>query len=168
MNRAALIRNMLGAFLILLSTATTGCSAETETDRTQRRGGDTNLRETSSPPTDEPAAAAEDDAPGILELSKTTYIVEDTATAASLHLYVRNTTDTLSIIDRVDPSCGCIMATVQRRNARPGDSAEIYIGLMPEQMSTTQPYTVDVYMSSDPTRPLRLTIWKRHAYENRE
>ena len=140
----------------------------TETDRTRTERGDTNVGATTPSPTEQPGRPVGSNVPGTLELSQTTFIVEDTATAASLHLFVRNLTDTLSIIDRVDPSCGCIMATVQRRNARPGDSAEIYIGLMPEQMSTTQPYTVDVYMSSHPNKPYRLTIWKREAYENRE
>ena len=167
-DRPAAARHVPAILLILLTAATPGCSAETEADRTGGNRSDTIVRETASPPTEKPRISGADEIPGTLELSRTTYIVEDTATAASLHLYVRNRTDTMSIIDRVDPSCGCIMATVQRRNARPGDSAEIYIGLMPEQMSRTQPYTVDVYMSSDPTRPLRLTIWKREAYENRE
>lgn len=167
-HRAAARRHIFIVILTVLTAATPGCSAETEADRTHARISDTSARETPSTPTTKPEAPERTDGSGTLELSQTTFIVEDTATAASLHLYVRNTTDTMSIIDRVDPSCGCIMATVQRRNARPGDSAEIYIGLMPEQMSITQPYTVDVYMTSNPTTPLRLTIWKRQAYENRE
>lgn len=103
----------------------------------------------------------------LISLSRDEYIVEDTATSAALRLHVRNRSDRLALIDRVEPSCGCIMTTVQRRNARPGDSAEIYIGLMVDQMSRRQPYTVDVYMTTAPERPLRLTIWRREAYDHR-
>lgn len=152
-------------FAVLAAQACTAESAREAAD-TVRDGNNDETRETrilgadTAPPTVP--------VPGAITLSETTYIVEDTATSAALRLYISNTTDSVSVIDRVDPSCGCIMTTVQRRYARPGDSAEIYIGLIPEQMSTTQPYTVDVYMTHAPTQPLRLTIWKRGAWESRD
>jgi hypothetical protein len=158
----------LAALLLIQLIVTPGCSAETETDGARIVRSDTNERESPSLRRDEASDIETDTVREALELSQTTYIVEDTATGASLHLYVRNRSDRTSIIDRVDPSCGCIMATVQRRFARPGDSAHVYIGMMPDQMSLTQPYTVDVYMSSAPSKPLRLTIWRREAYDNRE
>ena len=103
---------------------------------------------------------------GDIRLSTYEYIVEPEVESAAFRLYVINETTTLSMIDNVDPSCGCILTTVQRRQAKPGDSAEIYVALMPEQMSRTQPYTVDVTMTSDPSVPLRMKIWHREAYNH--
>lgn len=101
---------------------------------------------------------------GTLTLSHTTFIVEEGTSSADLRLYLRNGTEIEEVIDRVDPSCGCILTTIQSTIARPGDSAKIYVALLTEQMSRTQPYTVDVYLVSRPKAPLRLTIWHRSAY----
>ena len=105
------------------------------------------------------------DGGGVIRLSTHEFIVEPDAESAAFRLYVINETATTSTIDNVDPSCGCILTTVQRRRARPGDSAEIYVALLTEQMSRTQPYTVDVTMTTDPKVPLRMKIWHREAYD---
>lgn len=88
------------------------------------------------------------------------YLVSDTSESVSFRLYVQNTTDSLVVIEHVEPSCGCILATVQKSFARPGHDAEIYIGLMTKQMNDWQPFTVDVYTSVNKEKPLRLYIRK--------
>lgn len=89
------------------------------------------------------------------------YWVADTAESVSFRLHVRNNTDSLVILDRVEPSCGCILTTVQKSLARKGKDAEVYIALMTSRMNDVQPYTVDVYTSANPNTPLRLYICKK-------
>lgn len=94
------------------------------------------------------------------------YWVVDTAESISFRLHVQNSSDSLVIIDRVEPSCGCILTTVQKSFARKGKDGEIYVALMTGRMSDIQPYTVDVYTSADPDRPLRMFIRKKSAADN--
>ena len=89
------------------------------------------------------------------------YWVADTAESVSFRLHVRNQADSMIVLDRVEPSCGCIMTTIQKSYARKGKDAEIYIGLMTNRMSETQPYTVDVYTNVNPDTPMRLYIRKK-------
>ena len=96
-----------------------------------------------------------------LSLSFNRYEVVDTSEYITFRLHVRNSSDSLAIIDRVEPSCGCILATVQRSFIRKEKDAEIYIGLSTERMSETQPYTVDVYTTMNPESPMRLYIQKK-------
>jgi hypothetical protein len=95
-----------------------------------------------------------------LSLNMTSYVVPDTVQYHSFRLYVKNAIDTAAIIDRVEPSCGCILTTVQKSLVLPDHDGEIYIALTVDRMSNTQPYTVDVYTNQNPTSPLRLWIWK--------
>ncbi len=94
------------------------------------------------------------------------YLVSDTSESVSFRLYVQNTADSLVVVERVEPSCGCILATVQKSFARPGHDAEIYIGLMTKQMNDWQPFTVDVYTSVNKEKPLRLYIRKEVTEPN--
>ena len=96
-----------------------------------------------------------------VSLSIYEYEVVDTSEYATFRLYVRNSTDSLVVLDRVEPSCGCIMTTVQNRFARKEKDAEIYVGLSTDRMSDTQPFTIDVYTSANPESPMRLYIRKK-------
>ena len=96
-----------------------------------------------------------------LSLSFNTYEVVDTSEYITFRLHVRNSSDSLGIIDRVEPSCGCILATIQRSFIRKEKDGEIYIGLSTKRMSDTQPYTVDVYTTMNPDSPMRLYIRKK-------
>lgn len=86
--------------------------------------------------------------------------IPDTSEHASFRFHVRNSSDSLAVIDRVEPSCGCIMATVQKSFVVKGREGEIYVGLVVSRMSDIQPYTIDVYTTLNPDKPLRLTIQK--------
>ncbi|MCB0710788.1 MAG: DUF1573 domain-containing protein [Ignavibacteriae bacterium] len=102
-----------------------------------------------------------------VSLSTYEYEVVDTSEFNTFRLYVRNSTDSLVVLDRVEPSCGCILATIQKSYARKEKDAEIYIGFSTKRMSDTQPYTVDVYTSMNPDSPMRLYIRKKKA-DNRD
>lgn len=86
--------------------------------------------------------------------------IPDTSEHASFRFHVRNSSDSLAVIDRVEPSCGCIMATVQKSFVVKGREGEIYVGLVVSRMSDIQPYTIDVYTTLNPDKPLRMTIRK--------
>lgn len=101
-----------------------------------------------------------------ITLSTYEYLVNDTAESVSFRLYVRNNLDSLVVIERVDPSCGCILATVQKSFVHKGHDGEIYIGLMVDRMNDYQPFTVDVYTSANRTVPLRLYIRKASGHTN--
>lgn len=89
------------------------------------------------------------------------YWVTDTSESVSFRLHIQNSSDSVVFLDHVEPSCGCIMTTIQKSLARKGKDAEVYIGLMTSRMSEIQPYTVDVYTSANPDVPLRLYIRKK-------
>ena len=99
-----------------------------------------------------------------ITLSTYEYIVGDTSESVSFRLYVRNTSDSLVVIDRVEPSCGCILATIQKSYARKDHDGEIYIAFMTSRMNDWQPFTVDVYTSINSKEPLRLYI-RKHKQE---
>lgn len=116
-------------------------------------------------PKDTMQSAISDSTPRV-SLDIEEYWVVDTAESISFRLHVQNSSDSLVIIDRVEPSCGCILTTVQKSFARKGKDGEIYVALMTGRMSDIQPYTVDVYTSADPDRPLRMFIRKKSAADN--
>ncbi len=108
----------------------------------------------------EPTAAPEPDT-GTIGLSTHLFEVDPESSSADLRLQVWSTLRDEPMIDRVDPSCGCILTTVQRRKVTKEKGAEIYVAVLTPEMSDDRPYTVDVYTTADPDSPLRLTIWKR-------
>lgn len=91
-------------------------------------------------------------------LSITEFIVSDTAKYESFRLKVFNESDSLAVIERAQPSCGCVLVTVQRNIARKGEPGDIYIAVTSEKVPPLQPITVDVYTSLNRSTPLRLTI----------
>ena len=148
--------------LLLTACGSTNRSDEEQVTRGPTQGG--KMVDSAAGKTELADTSERVDGDGSLSLSQTTFIIEEGANSAELRLYLRNSTEVAEVIDHVDPSCGCILTTVQSTIARPGDSAMIYVALLTEQMSRTQPYTVDVYLVSRPASPLRLTIWHRSAY----
>lgn len=101
--------------------------------------------------------------PGV-RLDINDYIVPDTTTPYhSLRLHVANHTDSLVVIERVEPSCGCILATVQRSLIKAGGEGEIYVAVTTARLDNEQPAAVDVFTSVNRDVPLRLNIWKTEA-----
>lgn len=103
-----------------------------------------------------------------VSLSTYHYEVIDTAEYVSFRLYVRNTSDSLVVLDRVEPSCVCILTTIQNRFARKEKAAEIYVAFATERIDEVRPYIVDVYTSANPESPMRLSILKKKSEETKE
>jgi hypothetical protein len=91
-------------------------------------------------------------------LNITEYIVSDTAKYESFHLKVLNNSDTALVIERAQPSCGCILVTVQHSIARKEAPGDIYVAVTSAKVPPLQPITVDVYTSMNPSTPMRLYI----------
>lgn len=98
---------------------------------------------------------------GTLRLGTTLFEVDPSLESADLRLKILSTREGEERITGVDPSCGCILATVQRSRITSEKGGEVYVAVLTEQMSDDQPYTVDVLTTANPESPLRLTIWKR-------
>jgi hypothetical protein len=95
---------------------------------------------------------------GPVRLDRTEYIVGDTARYESFRLLLLNPSDSLVVIDRVETSCGCILATLQNRFATRTTPGNVYVAVTVDQLSREQPVTVDVYTTSRPGAPYRLYI----------
>jgi|GEM_PF-2568467 len=93
-------------------------------------------------------------------LSVSEYIVGDTAKYESFHLKVINDDDSLTVIEGIQPSCGCVLATVQRSLATARQPGDIYIAVNTERMDTLQPVVIDVYTNRNREHPLQLSIRK--------
>jgi hypothetical protein len=86
--------------------------------------------------------------------------VSDTSEFADFRVQLLNPADSAVYIQQIKPSCGCVLATVQRTRATREKSAEIYVAVVTERMSNDQPVVIDVYTSQAPEVPLRLWIRK--------
>ena len=95
---------------------------------------------------------------GSVRLDRTEYITGDTARYESFRLHVLNPSDSLVVIDRVETSCGCILATLQNRFMTRTVPGDIYVAVTVDKLDREQPVTVDVYTSATGTAPLRLYI----------
>ncbi|MBS1913131.1 MAG: DUF1573 domain-containing protein [Bacteroidetes bacterium] len=93
-------------------------------------------------------------------LSITDYVVSDTSKYESFRLKVINESDSIVVITRAQPSCGCILVTVQRTLCLRNEPGDIYVAVTSNKISALQPITVDVYTNRNPDAPLRLTIRK--------
>jgi len=91
-------------------------------------------------------------------LSVSEYIVSDTTKYESFHLKVLNRSDTAVVIERAQPSCGCVLVTVQRNIARKNEPGDIYVAVTSAKVPPLQPITVDIYTNMNRTTPLRLFI----------
>ncbi|MEP7217527.1 MAG: DUF1573 domain-containing protein [Bacteroidota bacterium] len=98
-------------------------------------------------------------------LNITEYFVGDTAKYESFHLKVVNDGDSLVVIESVQPSCGCILTTLQRSNAVKGHDGDIYVAVTTSRIDTLQPIIVDVYTNRNRKEPLQLFIRKRSSSE---
>lgn len=101
-------------------------------------------------------------------LSVTELWVPDSVPHESIRLKVINDSDSLIIIEKVHPSCGCVLATVQRNHATKDKPGDIYVAVMTERLSPDQPTAVDVFTNRNPTVPLRLNIYRGTKPEVKE
>ncbi|MDB5034242.1 MAG: hypothetical protein JWQ98_1483 [Chlorobi bacterium] len=102
-----------------------------------------------------------------LRLNITEYFVGDTAKYESFHLKVINDGDSLAVIESVQPSCGCILTTLQRGTVTRGHDGDIYVAITTARIDTLQPIIVDVYTNQNRKEPLRLFIRKRSPTEKK-
>jgi hypothetical protein len=93
-----------------------------------------------------------------VRLDRTEYIAGDTARYESFRLHLLNPTDSLVVIDCVETSCGCILATLQNRFATREHPGDVYVALTVAKLDSLQPVTVDVYTNATGAKPLRLYI----------
>lgn len=95
-----------------------------------------------------------------LRLNITEYVVSDTAKYESFRLKVINESDSIVYIEQAQPSCGCVLVTVQRALATKDQPGDIYVAVTVEKMSVDQPITIDVHTNRNRSTPLRLYIRK--------
>jgi hypothetical protein len=95
---------------------------------------------------------------GGVRLDRTEYLTGDTARYESFRLHLLNPTDSLVVIDRIETSCGCILATLQNRFATRDTPGDVYVALTVDKLDRDQPVTVDVYTNATGPGPLRLYI----------
>jgi len=98
--------------------------------------------------------------PGVY-LEETEHWVTDSTRYQAFRVNLINTGDSAVYIDRVHPSCGCVLASVQRNRATKEKPGEIYVAVTTAEMDTLQPITVDVFTRNTPDAPLRLYIRKK-------
>ena len=95
-------------------------------------------------------------------LSPTPYITKDTSHYVSYRLHINTSGDSSLTIQRIQPSCGCILASVQRSIATKEHPGEIYVAIDTEKLDSLQPVTIDI--ETIPPKPeLRAYIFKYHA-----
>ena len=97
---------------------------------------------------------------GEVRLDRTEYVTGDTARYESFRLLLLNPSDSLVVIERVETSCGCILATLQNRFATRATPGNVYVAVTVGALDRLQPVTVDVYTSATGSRPLRLSIFR--------
>src|SRR5687768_319951 len=100
---------------------------------------------------------------GDVRLDRTEYVTGDTARYESFRLHLLNPTDSLVAIDRVETSCGCVLATLQNRFATRTRPGNVYVAVTVDKLDAEQPVTVDVYTTAHGTTPLRLSILRGPA-----
>jgi hypothetical protein len=89
--------------------------------------------------------------------------VPDTSKYESYRVKVVNPTDSQVVIESATPSCGCILATIQRSRCTAEDPGDIYVAVTVARMDDLQPMTIDVVTNRTRKTPLRLTLWKKHV-----
>jgi hypothetical protein len=95
-------------------------------------------------------------------LSPTPYITKDTSHYVSYRLHIYTSGDSSLTIHRIQPSCGCILASVQRSIATKDHPGEIYVAINTEKLDSLQPVTIDI--ETIPPKPeLRAFIFKYNA-----
>ena len=93
-----------------------------------------------------------------VRLDRTEYVTGDTARYESFRLLVLNPTDSLVVIDRVETSCGCVLATLQNRFATRETPGNVYVAVTVDKLDLLQPVNIDVYTNATGSAPLRLAI----------
>lgn len=93
-------------------------------------------------------------------LNMTEYWSSDTAKYESFRLKVLNNSDSLVVIERVHPSCGCVLASIQRTRSTKDTAADIYVAVTVDRLSPDQPTAIDVFTNRNREVPMRLNIYK--------
>jgi hypothetical protein len=88
------------------------------------------------------------------------YVVGDTAKYESFHVKLINDDDSLTVIESIQPSCGCVLATVQRTVATKKKPGDIYVAVNTERMDTLQPVVIEVVTNRNRNHPLEISIRK--------
>lgn len=99
--------------------------------------------------------------PAIIRLEPESLIITDTARYVSLHVRLINETDSAITIEKLHPSCGCVLANVQRSKATKEQPGDIYVSVSTERMDTLQPVVIDVFTNHSTVSHLKLSLLKQ-------
>jgi len=96
-----------------------------------------------------------------IRLEPESVIIADTTRYASLHVRLINETDSAVFIERLHPSCGCVLASVQRNKATKEHPGDIYVSVSLEKMDTLQPVVIDVFTNNPAIPHLKFNLLKQ-------
>jgi hypothetical protein len=88
-----------------------------------------------------------------------TYVTLDTSEYVSYRLYVKSS-DTNLTIQSLAPSCGCVLASVQRSKVTADRPAEVYVAINTKELDSLQPVTIDIHTVPKSNPPLKAFIYK--------
>lgn len=91
-------------------------------------------------------------------LSQTEFIVSDTAKYESLKLYLHNFDTTDIVVNKLDVSCSCVLATLQRNVATSSSPAYIYVAVSSYKIKKEDLYSVTLVCNNG--RKYKLEIRK--------
>lgn len=100
--------------------------------------------------------------PAAIRLEPESVIVTDTARYVSLHVQLINDTDSAVFIKNLHPSCGCVLANVQRSKATKEHPGDIYVSVSTERMDTLQPVVIDVFTNHSTVPHLKISLLKQN------
>lgn len=86
------------------------------------------------------------------------YWVSPRTTYEEFRLRVFNSNKEPVIIEKVTPSCGCVLTTIQKNRATTERPGEIYVAVVSQKVDSLQPITIDVYTSESNRTPKRVYI----------
>lgn len=99
--------------------------------------------------------------PAAIRLEPESVVVTDTARYVSLHVRLVNETDSAVFIEKLHPSCGCVLASVQKNKATKEHPGDIYVSVSLERMDTLQPVVIDVFTNNLTTPHLKFSLLKQ-------
>lgn len=91
-------------------------------------------------------------------LNYSEYWVSPRTTYEDFRLRIFNHGDQPVVVEKVIPSCGCVLATIQQNRASIEKPGEIYVAIVSQKVDSLQPITIDVYTSENKSTPKRVYI----------
>jgi hypothetical protein len=93
-----------------------------------------------------------------VQLNYQEYWVSPRTTYESFNVRIQVRGNDTITIDRAVPSCGCVMATIQKNRATKQRPGEVYVAITSRNVDPLQPVTIDIYTSDNRSVPKRVYI----------